>query len=522
MAFRELHVVELKEVLRLWSARHGLRTIANRVGVDRKTVRRYVEAAQQAGLERGMEVNDDVMAAVSLAITPGAPAEIGRMREHLRQHAELIQQWVDAGCQAPKLVKLLRGKTKVTVPLRTMQRFLAEDLGLGADTDTVRVVDPPPGVLEIDFLELGTFKELGSGEVRKMSALLCTAGCSRHQFVWPSLGQTLQDVIEGLEAAWSFFGGVFPLLLPDNLKAVVNRADPVNPTFNEAFLEYAQARGFEIDPARVRKPKDKARVERQVPYVRRNFFAGEDFRSVEEARVAARRWCRDEAGMRTHGRTRRRPLEAFEADERQLLLPAPERPYDQPRWSDHQVGRDHAVVVDYALYSVPHLLGECRLRVRSDASTVKFYVSTRLVKVHPRQPRGGTHIDPQDLPPGKAALATRDATSLCEQGDTHGPHVGEYARRLADGPLPWSRLRHVYRLLGLTRRFGSAATDEACARALEVDVVDVMRIERMLENGLVRRGLLRSSPSTPEPSGKVLRFQRPKSSFRTGGSDATA
>jgi hypothetical protein len=403
-----------------------------------------------------------------------------------------------------------------------MQRFVAEELELGQDTGTVRIVDPPPGVLEIDFLELGEFTEIGTGKTRKMHALLCTAGHSRHQFVWPCPSQTRQDVFDGLEAAWAFFGGVFPILLPDNLKAIVKRADAVEPQLSTEFVEYAQSRGFEVDPARVRKPKDKARVERQVRYVRGNFFAGETFRSIEEARVAAQRWCREVAGMRTHARTRCRPLEAFEAAEKDVLLPAPTEHYDAPRWSDHHVGRDHAVVVDHALYSVPYQLGSCDLRVRSDRQMVKFYLKGRLVKTHPRQPPGGTRLDPEDLPPGKAALATRDATSLCEQGDRHGPHVGEYARRLADGPLPWSRIRHVYRLLGLAMRFGSAATDEACARALEVDVVDVTRVQGMLEKGLVRRGLLTAAPTPAEPAGTVLRFQRPRDAFRTGGPDATA
>lgn len=522
MAFRELHVVEIKELLRLWSRGLGTRLVAKRTGVDRKTVRRYVAAAEAAGFERGDEVDDAVLSDVADAVQPGAPRIVGPMRAHLRAHTSKVEDWVTEGCPGPKLVKLVKRTTGVPVPLRTMQRFVAEDLGITRDTDTVRIVDPPPGVLEIDFLEIGEFVEIGTGETRKLHGLLCTAGHSRHQFLWVCLSQGLDDVIEGLEAAWAFFGGVFPIVLPDNMKAIVKKADPVSPQFTEGFLEYAQARGFEIDPARVGKPKDKARVERQVRYVRGDYFAGENFRSVEGARVEARRWCREDAGMRIHGRTRRRPLEAFQADEKHLLLPAPTEHYDQPRWQCLHVGRDHAVVVNYALYSVPYTLGECDLRVRVDRATVKMYLGTRLVKTHPRKPQGGTSIDAQDLPPGKAALATRNASSLCEQADGHGLHVGEYARRLAKGPLPWSRLRQVYRLLGLARRFGSAATDEACARALEMDVVDVTKIQRMLEGGLVRRGLLTASPSPEEPAGKVLRFQRPSAAFRTGGPDASA
>lgn len=522
VAFRDVHVVEMKEVLRLWSRGHGFRTVSRRVEMNRKTVRRYVEAAREGGFERGDEVDDKVLAFVAMKIRPGASPSIGLMRALLREHASSVEAWAKEGCQGPKLVKLLRRKTDVAVPLRTMQRFLAEDLDLGQDTDTVRIVDSPPGVLEIDFLELGKFKEIGTGRVRMMHALLCTAASSRHQFVWPCLSQTRQDVIDGLEGAWEFFGGVFPILIPDNPKAIVKKADAVEPLFSDEFLEYAQSRGFEIDPARVRKPRDKAKVERQVRYVRGNYFAGENFRSLEEARVEARRWCSEDAGMRTHGRTRRRPLEAFETDEKQLLLPAPTERYDEPRWSQHKVGRDHTIVVGHAMYSVPHHLGRCDLRVRSDREVVKLYLKALLVKTHPRQPEGGTNLDPQDLPPGKVALVTRDATSLCEQGDRHGPYVGEYARRLAEGPLPWRRIRYVYWLLGLASKFGGAATDEACARALEVDVVDVMRIQRMLERGLVRRGLLPAMSTQSEPAGTVLRFQRPSKAFRTGAPDATA
>jgi transposase len=518
-------VVEIKEALRLWARGHGLRTIAGRTGLDRKTIRRHVDVARELGLEPGDEIRavDDLFVSDVVArIRPGAPTEAGAMRGHCRSHVELVEDWLKKGCKGPKIVRLLHRHTGVKVPLRTLQRFVREELQAG-EGGTVRVVDPPAGVLEVDFLKLGAFEELASGTTRAMYALLCTASVSRHQFLWPCLQQDLDAVIGGLEAAWPFFGGVFPVLLPDNLKAVVDEADPIAPVFNRDFLEYAQARGFEIDPARVRKAKDKARVERQVQYSRNDYFKGENFGSVEEARIAARQWCLDEAGQRIHGRTRRRPLEAFESVEKEVLLPPPDEVYDMPRWGTFKVGRDHAVVVDYALYTVPHLLGECKLRVRRDRSTVKMYKGGQLVKVHPKQPEGGTHIDPADLPPEKAALATRDTEPLCVQADGFGQHVGIYARRLAEGPLPWSRMRHVYRLLGLARRYGAEITDEACARALEVDVVDVHRISRMLENGLKERRLIRSDPPPVRPQATVLRFARPKSAFRTtGGPDASA
>ncbi len=529
MPYRELHMIEVKEVLRLWVTGHGLREVSRRTAVDRKTVRRYVKAGKEAGLVQGegRHVSDEVLASVVLAVQPGAPSAVGDRREACRRHRKLVEGWLEEGVKGPKLVKLLkRHTTEAEVPLRTMQRFVAEELA-AVDRGTVRVVDGEPGELEVDFLTLGDFDDAESGETRTMHALLCTAAYSRHQFVWPCLRETQEDLFAGLEAAWRFFGGVFPIVISDNPKTVVDAPDPVSPTLNLGFVEYMQSRDFEVDACRVRTPKDKARVERQVQYVRNDFFLGERFRSVAEARVEAERWCREDAGQRRHGRTRRAPIEVFEAEERAVLRPAPEESYDTPRWTDHHVGRDRAVVVGHALYSVPFQIEEgTALRARSDRSTVKFYADRLLVKTHVRQPEGGTCIDAADLPPEKAALALRDPSSLVAAAVSHGEHVGVYAERLIAGPLPWTRMRHLYRLLGLVKRHGAEAVNQACGQALALDVVEVIRIDRMLEKGLVGRASAQTAaPAAAAPVTRTAgrhRFERPASEFRSEVPDARA
>ena len=95
--------------------------------------------------------------------------------------------------------------------------------------------------------------------------------------MWLTFRQDLAAVIAGFEAAWAFFGGVFEVVIPDNMAAIVDRAHPLEPRLNRAFAEYAQDRGFVVDPARVRRPADKPRVERMVQFVRGSFFAGESF-----------------------------------------------------------------------------------------------------------------------------------------------------------------------------------------------------------------------------------------------------
>ena len=131
-------------------------------------------------------------------------------------------------------------------------------------------------------------------------------------------------MIAGCEAAWDFFGGVFKVLIPDNMKSIVDRADPTSPRLNVTFTEYAQARGFVIDPARVRSPQDKPRVERTV-HVRARLVLRRGGRSPTwpTRNAVPSDWCRIKAGMRIHGTIRARPAEVFALEEAGALLPAP-------------------------------------------------------------------------------------------------------------------------------------------------------------------------------------------------------
>jgi len=301
-------------------------------------------------------------------------------------------------------------------------------------------------------------------------------------FVWPTFVQTLAAVCEGLEAAWLFFGGVARRVVLDNMSAVVVRADAKEPVLNRGFVEYAQSRGFFVDPARVRRPQDKARVENQIAYVRERWFAGETFSAdLGALRASAERWCREVAGARVHGTTRRVPREVFEAEELPHLWAMPETPFDVPTWGRAKVHPDHHVQVARALYSAPTRYIGKTLEVRADRTSVRLYHGTELVKVHARVEPGKRSTDASDYPVGKAEYALRSIEGIKTRARDKGEHIGIYAERLLDGPLPWTKMRQAYGLLRLCDRYGVERVEAMCARALAFDVIDVPRIERMLK-----------------------------------------
>jgi transposase len=198
-------------------------------------------------------------------------------------------------------------------------------------------------VAEPDFGRLGCIHDEDSGSRRVVWALLVVLVYSRHSFLWPTYGQKLEDVIAGLEAAWSFFGGILRYLVIDNFPAAVAGADALHPRLTRGFLEYSQHRGFISDPARVRHPRDKPILERSVQYARERFFKGDNFKDLADVRDQAQRWCRDVAGTRIHGTTRRQPLQVFLDEERPALPAWDGEPYEISHWRTAKVHPDHHV-----------------------------------------------------------------------------------------------------------------------------------------------------------------------------------
>lgn len=513
--YREVSVIEVRELLRVWMTGAGLRRVADLAGMDRKTVRRYTDAAVDAGLDRDGctdQLSDELISAVVAAVRPDRPNGHGAAWELLCANHSRISEWVGKDLTVVKIGDLL-ARDGVVVPQRTLHRYCVDRTEYRGQTGTVPVADGEPGVeCQIDFGRMGMIFDPESGRRRVVHALIFTAVYSRHMFVWLSFAQTLEAIIAGSEAAWRFFGGVFKVLIPDNMTPVVPKADSTNPQFSVGWIEYAQSRGFFTDPARVAHPKDKPRVERMVQYVRNNFFAGEDFVDLADAQARAEVWCAEKAGQRIHGTTCARPAVVFAEREADLLLPAPTAVYQLPIYAQVKVHRDYHVQVGKALYSIPeHLRGQT-LSVRADGELVKMFHRGQLVKTHPRQPAGGRSTDPADLPADKTGYAMRDLTRLIATAAGHGPDIGIYAERLLDHQLPWTRMRQVYRLLGLVKRYGAQPVDTACGRALELDVVSVPKIAAMLEKAT------ENTPAEPPRAASGLapaRFARDPHEYRS-------
>ena len=306
--------------------------------------------------------------------------------------------------------------------------------------------------------------------------------------------------------------GVPKRLILDNFPAAVAGPDALEPRLTRGFLEYSQARGFLADPARVRHPKDKPHVERGVQYTRERFFKGGSFRDLEDVRLQAERWCREVAGLRVHGTTRKLPLEVFLAEEQAQLVPYDGVFYEVPLWREATVHPDHHISFAQALYSLPSTTCPpgTKVEVRGDSGLVRVYRKGELVKTHVRRPPGGRATDPEDYPVEKTPYALRSTDRIIQRAQELGLNVAVFAEQLFSGPLPWAKLRQGQKLLHLAEKYTAARLDAACAHSLAHDLVDVRRLERIL--------VLALEKTEPPAAPAVLvllstRFARPGSAF---------
>lgn len=515
MANKEYTVIEILDVLRRRQAGDGIRTIAKAADIARNTVRKYIRLAQEKGLGSEADADlEDITYAVFREVHNNDNTDDANTRDSmLLPHKESIIAWLDRDRLTLTKVHIKLLRIGVQASYSSLYRFVQEHAGFGGSKGTVRMAETEPGeVAEVDFGRLGYFFDKALNRMRLLYALVVTLVFSRHQYVHVTHKQDLPALIRGVEEAWEFFGGVTRRLIIDNMKAAVVRSDRYEPIFNRTFLEYSQYQGFIIDPAVARHPQGKATVERQIPYVRENFFKGEAFIDAEHVQREAVKWCLTSAGMRIHGTTRQRPRIVFEENEKALLLPLREDLYDVPKWGTVKVHPDHHIRFGNALYSVPTEYIGKELALRADSKLMRIYHAGIVIKTHPVMAEGKRSTDYEDYPKDKAAYAMRSCDYYIGKAKEFGAHCGGYMEELLSGDFPWSRLRQAQKLIRLSEKYGTERTEQACSRALSFSLIDVYRLERIIKQAFDKE----AQPGKGGEKGIVVpaRFGRPAEYFK--------
>lgn len=346
MARRRIRVADVKEILVHWDAGGSVSGIAATLGYSRPTVRKDVQAAVQTGLVRGSRPRDEL---TWERLARAAIAQVGTIRPPGAATAALVpsQPYLEERVGQVRLSVLyqrLHAEQHLAVSWATFSRYVRAQWPQRLRPPvrvTVPLADPPPGEeAQVDFFFVGLWEDPESGRRCKLSAFLLTLAHSRHQFLYPVLGEDMAAWLAAHVAAFTFLGGAPRRLVPDKLTAAILKADRYDPRLNRTYGELVRYYGCVVDPARVARPTDKPRVERNVDYARHSFFDGRTFASLAAMWADAARWCREVAGQRIHGTTGEQPYAAVLARERAALRPRPPRPWELVSWFNAKVPAD--------------------------------------------------------------------------------------------------------------------------------------------------------------------------------------
>ena len=431
-------------------------------------------------------------------------------------HHDYIVEQLKAGVRMSTIHQRLRDERGLAASVASFRRYVAANVPEEIRRSQVTVWNPHPAEAgeqaQIDYGQLGRWLDPVTGKLRTVWAFVMVLACSRHMFVRPVLKMDQRAWTECHVAAFEFFGGVPARLVPDNLKTGVDKPDLYDPKINRSYAELAAHYGCLIDPARALKPRDKAQVERPMPYVRDSFWRGREFASLPQMQAEAVRWSLEVAGRRAC-----RPLDGaapaavFEAVEKDALRPLPGEPFVLATWATAKIGPDIHAQVEKVLYSVPWQHIGKTADVRITATMVQFFIGGQLVKTHPRKMRG-KQTDFGDYPPEKIAFHMRTPAWCRRQAAGIGPAceqvIGEL---LAENAL--YRLRSAQGVIGLADKHDPARLEAACAKAVAAGDPSYRTVKGILAAGTERdhaarrgRGRRRSGvPARP----RVVRERHP-------------
>lgn len=435
-------------------------------------------ALSRGWLERALPLPDDATLAAAFQSDAPRPATCVSSLEGFR---EQLTQWADAGIQGTTMHAALARNHGYAGSYSAVRRFLAS-LPKTPDA-TMRLSFAPGEAVQVDFGAGPEIVDTATGEIAKTWFFVMTLCWSRHQYVEMVRDQKVDTWLTCHRRAFEWFGGVPAKVTIDNAKCAITKACARDPEVQRAYAECAEGYGFKIDPCPPRDPQKKGIVEAGVKYVKRSFLPLREFRHLADANRQLAEWVMGEAGNRSHGTTREKPLTRF-AVERPLLQALPDVPPVSATWATATVHRDTHVQFEARFYSVPFALIGQKLWLKATPMTVQCFREHALVATHPRLARKGMRSTVADhMPPEALAWSMADPQWCLQRAERIGPSCHALVRHLfADRVL--DNLRAVQGLIRLAKTYGEPRLEAACERALSFEAPRYRTVKDILKNGL--------------------------------------
>lgn len=485
----------IREVLRLkFDCGLSDRQIAKIVGIARSSIGEYIRRFHDSGLVWPLSdaLLDTTLEACLFPPPPMLPRKQRSRPDWAWVHAEMRRKGVT--------LFLLWQEYKAVHPDGFQYSWFCDNYQAwrGQRDFVMRQTHRAGEKLFVDFCgQTAPIVDSKTGEIWQAQIFVAVLGASNYTYVEAVASQGLADWIGAHVRAFAFFGGVPEVLVPDNLAAGVSKACRYEPNIQSTYAEMATHYGVAVVPARVRKPKDKAKVEAGVLLVERWVLAR------LRHRVMCSLTALNQAIAELVESLNQRPFKklpgcrhsAFEEQDRPALKPLPAVPYEFAQWKQAKVHVDYHVEVEGHYYSVPHTLVGRKLELRYSVTTVEAFHQRQRVASHPRVDLRGRHTTLESHMPPHHRYSKWSPQRLIGWAEKYGQAtVRLITAILHNRHHPEQGYRSCLGILRLGERFGDQRLEAACQRALSINALSYRSVESILSHGLDRQ------PLTPKTS----------------------
>lgn len=461
MAYKRIIVMDIYEIIRRWHNQQSTTHIAIALNNDRKTIRKYIAIAKARGLSlyQPLPAKDIVIDLLHQAIPknnrPATAQEI--LERFLPDITNLVNDKYNS--LKPKIAfEVICEKYDIPgkVSYSSFKNFVRNhQIVIYPEKSTCRIEVAPGSQVQIDYCKAGYLFDAKNDNRRTVYAFIATLSYSRHKYVEFTFKQDQQSFVASNVNMFEFFDGVPEHIKLDNLKTGVIKPDLYDPKLNPTYQEMAEHYNCFLDTCRVRHPKDKGKVERDVQTVRQAFgklIALHPTMDLSQANRLIKQWSKNEYGQKEHGTTHLKPYPTFIETEQPVLKHLPQEYFEIAQWKQAKVHPDQYIQFNKKGYSVPQQYVGKTVSVRGTHKIVQIYYQHRLIKQHPVA-KGFRQTDLKDFPQNvQAALDKGLPLCLQNKAAAIGDNFGQLIRTVLK-PHAFLNLRKAQGLVSLTDKY---------------------------------------------------------------------
>ena len=475
----------INALLLLHERGRSFRQIAAELGIHRETVARHVRLSREgppkpAKVTTGSSADPDPKPA---KVTTGSK----RARSLCEEHREEIKEKLEAGLSAIRIHQDLVEERGFRGGYESVKRFVRALKA--SDPLPFRRMEVLPGAeAQVDFGQ-GAFVDRGDGKRRRPHLFRIVLSHSRKAYSESVYRQTTESLIRCLENAFHYFGGVPELLVIDNLKAAVTKADWYDPDLNPKFRDFLRHYGIACVPSRPYTPRHKGKIESGINYAQENALKGRTFGSLEEQNRHLRHWESQVADKRIHGTTRKQVQQIFETRERGALRPLPGTRFPFFEEEERKVHRDGHVALKNAFYSVPPEYMTRKVWVRWDSHMIHIYNQRfESIAIHARIEEGRFSTQTKHISSKKISQVEQGADYLLARARRIGPESLRWAQALLT-ERKVEGLRPLIGFLSLCKKHEARDLERAARTARQQSHYRLKAIRELLREPATERQL---------------------------------